>query len=284
MRLFFFLYWMLQRSRNNMIEMTGWKKKMEKSAAEILDVSAPSKNICFVHKVTLTGLWPGRVWSMLLRLAVEMLPSYSFCSSRSSSDSHRAAAAGAVGLHVPHHPAQHQLHRRRRTGHPAGDPVPRQPLHVDRDARRRLAHLQGVAPGAGHGVPHQRPAHPAWGGRHRGSGAAAHQQDKVCRWVGSRVPGDVSVRSGVRTSPAHFANQVGQSGRSLVCFLVVSKLFTALLLVNPAARYGLKKKGKIYGFPKKGELNWSFHKLLCIVRTSDSELNWTFCSILCNFK
>lgn len=166
-----------------------WLKWLDKKNGEMSDRNPwrlpPSKMIC--HFFCAKRLW---LWLMPLcpgGTAVKMLHSYSFYSSRSSPDSDRAAAARAIGLHVSHHPAQHQLHRGGRTGHPAGNPVPRQPFHADRDPRRRVTHLQGVASGAGHRVPHQCPAHPAGGGRHGGSGAAAHQQDKVCRWVGSRL-------------------------------------------------------------------------------------------------
>lgn len=161
------------------------KKKKDESAAEILDVSAPLKKKAFANlfsaEVDFDRSLAGMRSLDAAATAVKIILPSTSCLPRSSSHSHRTAAARALGLHVPHHPAQHQLHRRGRTGHPAGNPVPRQPLHVDRDSRCGLAHLQGVAPGTGHGVPHQCPAHPAWRGRHGGPGAAAHQQDQVCR-------------------------------------------------------------------------------------------------------
>lgn len=172
---------MLLHSRNNIIETVRHKK------GEISDRNPWHPPIlawfgAFVLKMTFISLsgdtfgvrccvWGIAFWKSLILLCLSSSPSHTYC----------AAPTPASRPHVSDHPAQHQLHRGGRTCHPAGDPVSRQPVHVDGDSRRRVTHLQSLASGAGHRVPDQCPTHPSRGGRHGGSWTSSDQQDKVCR-------------------------------------------------------------------------------------------------------
>lgn len=104
-------------------------------------------------------------------------------SSHSSAIPHCTTSAAACRLHLPDHPAQHQLHPGRRAHHQEGDWIPGQPVPVVRGARGEHGHIQAVAPGPGHGVPHQCAADSARGGRDRSPWTSSGEQDQVCRWA-----------------------------------------------------------------------------------------------------
>ena len=131
----------------------------------------------------LIGVWTGKRKSELL-----LIPS------PSTSIPNRTTAAAACRLHLPDHPAQHQLHPGRRPHHQEGDRVPRQSVSVVGGARGQHGHLQALASRTGHGVPHQCAADPAWRGRNWASRTAACEQDQVCRWA-HRSPQKVVTRA-----------------------------------------------------------------------------------------
>lgn len=133
----------------------------------------------FIH---ISLLWYQFVENVIL---IQLYLSYNDILYCSAPDTDCSPPAPAGRPHISDHPAQHQFHRGGWAGNSAGNPVPGQPVHVDRDSRCGVTHLQSLASGARHRIPHQCPTHPTWGGGHWSARTPSDQQDKVCRWVRS---------------------------------------------------------------------------------------------------
>lgn len=78
---------------------------------------------------------------------------------RSATLSHCSTPAAESGFHVLDHPAQHQLYLGWWSHHSPRNRVPSKPCALVWDQWREHAHLQALAPGSRHRVPHKCTAH-----------------------------------------------------------------------------------------------------------------------------